>query len=122
MSTITLGSKVTDFGNFARYDVAGLNFFLSKTIKFLTKMESVDEIIGQICELPKIPATSRAQPKVEKMPCDLEIVADIMLVLDGSYSTKASGFHTIISFVEKIVESLIGNVQYGAIQYSGMDI
>jgi len=46
------------------------------------------------------------------------MVADIVLVLDGSFSTKLEGFKIILSFLETVVQSVLGDIQYSAIQYS----
>ena len=47
--------------------------------------------------------------------------ADIFFVLDGSFSTRKSGWKEIIHFVEKFIEINAeqgGNFNYGVLQYS----
>ena len=118
ISTIALGSRAKEYSHFAQYDARGLHFYIARTVKFLTTVEALDELLGQVCELPKMPSRPFKPTTVEKFQCDVKIVADIMLVLDGSFSTRPVGFKTIISFLKSVIESTIGDIQYGAIQYS----
>ena len=88
---------------------------LARSRKFLSGSEGLQFISDKLCQ-PVEPVNY-----VEKVPlvsCDVPMQNDVLLVIDGSFSTQQKGFNIIISFLKKVIKAVKGDVHYGAIQYS----
>ena len=95
------------------------------------QQDIVDGIVETVCEAAaedleepvdhsSIQTTSKPLPVIES--CSIpHPKADVYFVLDGSFSTRLSGWKEIIEFVKgfvKINEAQGGNMNYGLLQYS----
>ena len=70
--------------NFASLDY-GHEFVISRSRSFLASTEAIQEISDKLCAPIAPPVAQRLIPE-EK--CELEMTADVLLVLDGSFSTQ----------------------------------
>ena len=70
--------------NFASLDY-GHEFVISRSRSFLSSTEAMQEISDKLCAPIAPPVAQRLIPE-EK--CELEMNADVLLVLDGSFSTQ----------------------------------
>lgn len=123
LSTIGIGQKSEKFSEISKLDISGVHFILSRSVRLLYSIETQDEILSAICGLPEKPQRVFHEPiTVEESTCDVEMKSDILFLLDGSYSTKKSGFKIIQDFVSKVVQSALGDIQYAALQYSDRTI
>ena len=74
--------------NFATLDY-GHEFVISRSRSFISSTEAMQEISDKLCAPIAPPVAQRLIPE-EK--CEIEMKADVLLVLDGSFSTQV-GFH-----------------------------
>jgi len=56
LSTIGLGNRAKKYEQFSKFDAGGVHVFISRTVKFLTTVTAMDEILSQICERTKKPS------------------------------------------------------------------
>ena len=88
---------------------------ISRSRKFLTGSEGLQFVSDKLCQPGK---PIKYVKKVPKRTCEAPMATDVVLVVDGSYSTQQRGFNIILSFLKKVIKSIKGDVNYGAIQYS----
>ena len=88
---------------------------ISRSRKFLSGSEGLQFVSDKLCQPGK---PIKYVKKVPKRTCEAPMATDVVLVIDGSYSTQQRGFNIIVSFLKKVVKSIKGDVNYGAIQYS----
>lgn len=128
-----------EFDTFSLYDPYDFNYHF-KTSDVLLQQDIVDGIIGKfffkfnsepiklclgdvcdaVTEEPE-PALMVHEPLVIEECSIPHPKADIFFVLDGSFSTRKSGWKEIINFVKvfvKVNSERGGNINYGLLQYS----
>ena len=94
---------------------------IKRSALFTASKDLYDHLTEKMCvpagePLPEL----LVPPRIAKRKCRVTMKIDMMMILDGSFSTQLSGFRIIKKFLNILTTSMSRDIQYSAIQYTNI--
>ena len=92
---------------------------IKRSALFTASKDLYDHLTEKMCVPTSEPLPELlVPPRIAKRKCHVTMKIDMMMILDGSFSTQLSGFRIIKKFLNILTTSMTGDINYSAIQYS----